>query len=348
MALTVTPQILGQQAEDYVTYCYLLEPLNIYISDSDLTTEEIFIDVSRVDTETGQPELKHAGNVSAIVTRERYVSREVLSGSGVVVDLMKIAEQLHDFTAFKNSSVDDISNSWDSVVSRWTYIFEIYSENSEKQIIKKLPIIGGRDFENFTPLVDHNSPLSFLTLDQMKKSPILRAGAKIPFFTLKDISLTTMIDRTPDVSIITPSEALGSTKNCGGIIHWKSKKGGWESFGMDIYDDKKSHAYKGRIAVGLFESTSYSGGGNPYVQPSYTSVESNYSVNLKCLSRNVDDLIGLSEISGSPAIYYQKTATSKLELMRASSVTAPIKTYIQGGDFSVVLKRISNQSQRSR
>lgn len=348
MALTVTPQILGQEASETVSYCYMLEPLKVHITDTDEDTTEIYIDVSRSSSETGLPELKYSGNVSAIVTRVRYVVREVIPGGATVVDLMEVAAQLHDFNKFEISETSDIQSNWKSVVSEWKYNFKIYTNSDTAPVnILKLPIIGGRDFESFTPNVDHTTPLSFLTLDQMVKSPLLNMGVVIPFFTLKDLSTST-VDLTPNVSITTPTESLGSKNNCGGVIYWKSKRGGWEMFGMDIYDDKKSHTYKGRISVGFFESTIYSGGGSHYVQPSYASVESNYSVNLKSLSRSVDDLIGLSELSGSAAVYYKKNASSNLELMRASSVVAPIQTHIQGGDFSLVLKRISNQSQRAR
>jgi hypothetical protein len=345
MALTVTPQILGQETVDTVSYCYMLEPLKVHITDDEASTTEIYIDVTRLSTETGSPELDSEG---IELIRTRYVVREVISEGAVVVDLMAVAAQLHDFNKFEISKTSDIQSNWKSVLSEWKYKFKIYTNSSTPSVnVLKLPIIGGRDFENFTPVVDYNTPLSFLSLDQMVKSSILRAGSLIPFFTLKDLSTVT-VDLTPNVSMTTPTEGLGSTNNCGGILYWKSKKGGWESFGMDLADEKRTHNYKGRVAVSLFESTQWSGGGDAYIQPSYTSIDSNYSVSLKCLSRSVEDLEALSHVSGSPAIYYQRTSTSRLELMRASSISSPIQTHIQGGDFSVVLKRISNQSQRVR
>jgi hypothetical protein len=167
----------------------------------------------------------------------------------------------------------------------------------------------------------------------------------IPIFSLAQISLVNNGDYTPSYSFELPNTDAPCS---GGVIYWKSPRGGWEVFGMSLADEKHTHNYKGRIAVGLFETTKYSGGGSPYVSPSYTSVDQNYSVNLKVLSRSVSELEGLSEISGSPAVYFKRTDTSRLELMRVASVSAPIQTMINGGDFSTVLKRISNQSQRVR
>jgi len=339
MALTVTPEILGQEATAEVTYCYIGEPLKVHIVDDDPAVLEIYVNLIRTHTETGVVE----------ATREKYVIREVLSLQGVSVDLMEIASQLHNFDVYKIGEAVDITTNWQSVVSEYIYQFEIFTNTSlNKTVIRKLPIIGSRSFETFTPFVDQNTtPLAFLTHDQMEQSSILRPGQIVPFWRLRDIT-TNITNYTPYCQISTAHENLGSTCNNGGVLYWKSKRGGWEVFGMDLYNDKKAHNYKGRIAVGLFDSTNPTGGGKRYMQSSYTSVDENFSTTVKALSRSVEDLIGLAEISGSPAVYYQKTETSPLEMMRVSSVSAPVSTHIQGGDFSVVLKRISNNSQRVR
>jgi hypothetical protein len=96
----------------------------------------------------------------------------------------------------------------------------------------------------------------------------------------------------------------------------------------------------------MFESTSFNGGGNAYVPVNYTSVNSSTSMTLKCLNLTKEELIAVAEISGSPAVYYQSEPSGKLELMKLTSATAPIKTHIGGGDFSVSLKGLFSYENR--
>ena len=132
------------------------------------------------------------------------------------------------------------------------------------------------------------------------------------------------------------------------MIHFKSKLGAWVSWGMNLASVTKSHNYNGNISIGMFESTLYEGGGNPYIPVDYTGSSTSFSISLKSLSLSAEMLTCLSEINGTPAIYYQPTPTSRLELMRLTSASAPIKSLIQGGDFTVSLKRISQTSNRVR
>jgi len=331
MALTITPQISGQVADGTLSYCFLMEPLKVHITDSDANTSIIYADITRIATDTGVEELVKAD----------YIMRDVSSLGGVVIDLTKVMKQLHDFDTLKFGSISNIVAGWDSVVSKYIYKFEFRSDQAPtvKTTILKLPIIGGRSFENFAPVVNFLTPIRELSLSELQDGKL--GGYQIVNFVLKQISAVLDSDYSPSSSISSITEVNNNCPN-GGVIHWKSKLGGWMSWGMDLKTVSKSHSYMGNLDVGMFESTIWSGGGNSFAQVNYTGSTSGETVSLKSLSRSVSELIGLSEINGTPAVYFQRTSSSKLELMRLASASAPIKTYINGGDFSVSLKNISS------
>lgn len=152
MAITINPQILGQEVTDICTYCYLYEPLSVSISESNLAALKIFIDIEVVDTTNG------AAIVESLVEYGEY---DINSGELLTVDLMKLARQHHDAELFKFATIDDINAGWDSVVSKYKYRFKIYSdETATPKEVFKLPIIGGRLFKDFEPLVTSSNLLT--------------------------------------------------------------------------------------------------------------------------------------------------------------------------------------------
>ncbi len=336
MSLTISTQITGQVASSTLSYSFLQEPLKVHITDSDSTVSIIYADITRINTETGVQD----GFDS------KYIYRDVSSLGGVIVDLSKVMRQMHDYDVYKFGSVSDIISGWDSVISKYIYKFEFYTNKSTaKTTILKLPIIGGRSFETFTPAVTYLTSLQDLSLADLQNTKL--GGYSTPTYTLKQIS--SVVD---DNYIPTKTEntitATSTNVPCGGVIHWKSKLGGWMSWGMDLKTETKSHGYQGQLNVGMFESTSWSGGGNPFIGADYTQVSSGLTLNLKSLAVPASELEGLSEIAGSPAVYFQKSPTSKLELMRMDSYSAPIKTHIGGGDFTVSLSRISSTENKTK
>ncbi len=333
MALTITNQISGQQASDTLTYSFLYEPLKIYITDSDPTVSEIYCDITRLNT---------VGSGDAVPVKIKYIVRDISSLGGISVDLSKVMIQMHDFDTYNFQSMNNVIAGWDSVMSKYIYKFDFYTNQSAtKTEILKLPIIGGRSFANFVPAVDHNTPIQEISNSDLINSNL--KGYTIVDYTLKDISLVTNSNYSPNSSLVSVTTG---TEPCEGVIHWKSKLGGWQSWGMNLANIKNRHAYEGSITIGMFESTSSSGGGDAYIPVDYTGVSSSFSISLKSLSISADILKGLAEINGTPTVYYQPTPTSRLELMRLTSATAPVKSLIQGGDFSVSLKGISKTKQR--
>lgn len=332
MSIVITPQILGQQADNTLSYCFLNEPLKVVIRDTYPLITQFLADVTQIDARTG----------AVVETFSEYVIRDVASLGSVAVDLMKVVRQLHNFDTYSFSNVSDMTGvrGEDSVVSKYIYKFEIYNrEYAPRKVILKLPIIGGRSFSNFVPAVDHLTPISeILNFD----NAYLKTYT-LPTFTLKDISSVSNSDYSPTSA----STVLTLGKEpCEGRIIWKSKLGSWVSWGMNLKTSSLKSSYQGNLSTGMFESTDFLGGGDPYVSVNYTSVSSSNSISLKCLSLTAEELIGVSEISGSPAVYYQKSISSRLELMRLTASSAPIKTHINGGDFSVSLSDIYKQNHR--
>jgi hypothetical protein len=344
MALTITPQISGQVASSTISYSFMQEPLKVYITDSDADTRIIYADVTKINTDDGV----------VVSTDLAYVYRDVSSNGGVVVDLSKVMGQMHDYNTINYGSVLDISNGWESVVSKYIYKFEFYSDTSPsiKTTIQKLPIIGGRSFDTFIPSVTHNTPIRELSNSEIVSTNKI-GNYKDVVFTLKNISSVTNDDYSPTSALSVDS----STNNpCEGVVYWKSKLGGWMMMGVDIKSESKSHKYNGTLSNGMFESTSYTGGGDVYVSANYMGTSSNLTINLKTLSLDASVLKAVSEIAGSPAVYYHRPVASgatpsssdRLELMRMTSSSAPIKTHIGGGDFTLSLTRISSTEYKTK
>ena len=334
MAITITPQINGQEVSSNITYCYIGEPLKVHITDNDPLVTKIFADITLVGT----------GDGSTNSINLKYIESDVNSLGFIIIDLMQVARQLHDFNTYKFQSVSDILGGLSTVISKNIYKIEFYTNQSAtKTEINKLPIIGMREFNDFTPIVDHNTLLTELDTNSLSKNLF---GYQLVKHTLKDIS--SVIDdnyfpTTQLISIINPE----SKTPCAGAIHWKSKKGSWMSWGMDLITESRKGSYQGNIDIGFFESTNILGNGNPFIPVDYSGTESSNSISLKSLSIGKVELEALSTIAGSQAVYYQRSPTSKLELMRITSSTAPINTSINGGDFSVSLRSIAKITQRA-
>ena len=154
MSLTITPQVTGQEASSSITYCYLYEPLRIDVDESVSSSGiRVFIDLEVIDS---------SNTSSVIETLVDYGEFDVNPGKTLSIDLMKIVRQHHDSNLYKFSNIDDIVNSgWDSIVSKYIYNFKIRSSVSPTPIeIKKLPIIGGRNFQDFKPTLGLTNKIS--------------------------------------------------------------------------------------------------------------------------------------------------------------------------------------------
>ena len=155
MAITLATEILGQEATSSVSYCYLYEPLRVQITESDSTAESVSIELEILDT---------SNTATVVENLVEYGSFDLNPGQPISIDLMKIAQQYHDANVYNYSHIDEIvdsSTGWQSVVSKYVYNFKISSDKTSTPIeVKKLPIIGGRSFSDFTPSVSEDLPIT--------------------------------------------------------------------------------------------------------------------------------------------------------------------------------------------
>ena len=324
---SVDATILDQELTNDYTYCYLYEPLLATITDNSLDASRVFIDIKIHSTENG----------TLIETINNYAEFDVITGIPIQVDLMDIARQYHEANVYKAGLVSDISENWEAVVSKFKYEFIISGSGSlfiDKNI-KKLPIIGGRDFQEFEPLVLSSTPLN-----EMDKFGVDLEN-KFVGYPIIETSLAdpTAVDSRPTITV---TEQLEGCKVKSAII-WKSYLGGWCIWGFKLENRDFEHKYVNNFESNIFESTS-DVGGHIYKPVNYTGVETSGSITLKSLSLSSSELEACSRIKFSPAVYYVDE-DGKMELMRVSSVTAPLDSKANGGDFTVKLKSIGSLKQ---
>lgn len=330
--ITVTPEINGQVASSSKSYCYLYEPLRVQISESDSTATKVYIDVWLYDLD-GTP----------YSAESQYAVFDIAGGNPITIDLMKIAQQLTDSNIYKFSQTSEINPF--SILATYWFEFRIYTDKTSTPIsVKKIPIVGLRNFDQFVANVVYNTA----PMDEFEYYGLNRTELEQRWEGLTSIR-TTLIDPTIDdiQPTITEVTSVSPEKTpCGGSLIWKSRFGGWMFWGMDLKKETINHNYQNALSVGVFESTLETAG-NPYVPVDYGRVSTSYSYSLKALSLSQDELLAVSGIGASPAIYYQKQGSSQLELMRMTSFNAPIDSLANGGDFSVSLKSIPKLIQNT-
>jgi len=348
--LSVSPNIGGQQATSSVTYCYLYEPLNVIIEENlNLTPTKIYIELRALDTE----------NPTTIVESiSGYAIYDVNPNQPLKVDLMKLARQYHDANLYKFGKTSDIvgANGWKSVVSEFIYEFRVTSDVSSTIVsVKKLPIIGGRTFDTFTPLVEYTQDLTeaedegVYFANRFPDYPYYIQSLINPAVTTATGSLKpTMIKVTGGAFTANSGypEYQFNIDPCGGYLIWKSKLGGWMQWGFTLGSQSKSRSYEGSLQVGMFESTA-DYGGDPFIPVDYTGISTSRTRTMKALSLSSVELEAVSGILESPAVYVVDS-DGNMELMRVTSATTPRRVGASGGDFSVSLKSISRVSQKTR
>jgi hypothetical protein len=323
---SVDANVLGQEFTNTATYCYLHEPLVASISREGVINTSVSIDLDLISTEDG----------TTYETIVDYGEFDMISNKILKVDLMEMARQYHDSKLYKLGSTSDIQSAWELVVSKYKYKFTVrFSDTADSYEIIKLPIIGGRDFQNFTPQVTQTTPLNEADkygVDLTNKF----IGYPIIETTLADPTLT---DARPTITVTNQTTGCKVKK---GVI-WKSSLGGWMSWGFKLENIKHSHKYMGKLDVEIFESTEDIDG-HIYKPVNYTGIETTSSTSLKSLSLSSDELKVVSGINFSPAVYYV-TSDGKMELMRMSGANTPLDSKANGGDFSLNLKSIGAVKQ---
>ena len=327
LTFLVRASILGQDISGIASYCYLYEPLLLSVTSSSGNIGKAYVDLELIRTDTGDTE----------VITTSYAEFETIPNKTLRVDLMEIARQYHSANVFKMGRTTDIISNWESVVSKYKYKFTIRSGEATEPsyTVYKLPIIGGRDFQDFTPIVLQTTPIderSKYNIDLTNKY----IGLPVITTTLADPTAT---DSRPTISVVNQASGCKIEKS----VVWKSHLGGWMSWGFKLENKTYKHKYEGRMDVEIFESTQ-DVGGHIYKPVDYTGVETNFRTTLKSLSLSSDELNAVSKINFTPAAYYV-TSDGKMELMRIGSVSAPLDSKANGGDFSVGLSSIGSVNQ---
>lgn len=333
MAITINTQIVNQVATAARSYAYLYEPLKIVVTESDLTATKLFVDIEVLDNQLL--------NLPIVETLVKYAEFDINPGKNLTFDMMKLIQQHHNSEIYRFANITDILNGWKAVITENTYKFKIYTDKTLTPVeVTKIPIIGGRSYQQFNADVTLAQPYN-----EFEWLGINADHRWLGYPSIKNLF------RDPNATSVEPAifqliHTSGKVP-CGGYLIWKSRFGGWMHWGFDIRTDSQTKKYVGKIEVGMFESTQEIDG-NPFVPVDYVGVETSNSLNLKSLSLSSLELQAVAGITSSPAVYYMKDISGELELMKLDNATAPQDTNANGGDFSVSLSSISNNSQRTR
>jgi hypothetical protein len=334
MAITVTPIITGQELTSTYTYCYLYEPLLALMTESDTAAKKLFVDVVIIDSVTA----------TKLDTLVEYAEYDLNPGVGVKVDLMKLIRQVHDANIFQFGKASEIDTAGAfSITSKRKYNFKVYSDISTVGItVKKYPVIGGREFLDFDTVVDSAQDLTEFTAYAVPSTLYNNRWLNVLQYESELVN-PTLTNASPT---ITPTTSTGTEVPCGGVLYWKSRFGGWMWWGFDISTKTYSKGYEGNLAVDMFEDNS---AGNFFVPVDYVKTMSSYSLQLKSLGVPNLALKALgASLNSSPAVYYTDNLGVSMELMRVSSVSAPISSLASGGDLSVTLNNISKTGMNTR
>lgn len=341
MALTIQSEILGQEVTSSTTYCYLYEPLRISVSESDLTAKKIYVSISLISTSDTTT------TIPTGTTLNKYGDYDINPGQSLSIDLMKLAQQHHNANVYNFSHIDEIvSDGWKSVVTEYIYRFIITSDVTTTPLfVQKLPIIGGRSFPDFVPRLD---VFGTQNLTEANVNGI-NLNARFKDYPYLNTILANLASASTnkEPSIYKGSSTTQGITPCAGQVIWKSRFGGWMTWGFKLKTESQAKSYSGNIQVGMFESTLTSGG-QAYIPVDYTGISTSYDLKLKELALESNELRAVQGIIASPAVYYMKDSTGALELMRLSSASAPLDNKANGGDFSVSLKSISTSMQKTR
>lgn len=342
MAIIINPEISGQECTSEITYSYLFEPLRIHVQETDILATKLLVEVERYSLSDKTILVPFEDGSNSL---PRYVEIDLIPNIPVAFDLSEVMQQLHKMSVYKIATIADIETSYEeTIVSKYIYSFKFTTDATIVPVlVKKLPIIGGRSFQQFIPTVNLNQPLNEFDFYGIDKDLLAQRWANYRFYstTLKDLTIGN--DFQPNVTLI---PQIGPLSPEGGVLYWKSRFGGWMFWGFSIENRGSNNSYQGDLEVGMFETTKPFNG-NPYIPVDYISIESSYTVELKSIGLSNLELLAVSGIDSAPVVYYASNNGGKLELMRLASSSSPYKNLANGGDFSVSLKSISKTSQKT-
>lgn len=322
MAITITPELTGQTISSTKTYKYLFEPLRVQISDGGA-------DFFYVDIETRN----YTGNTTGVYSL--YAAGELDASGDVEIDLMEIARDLLIEELYKISDYSEIS---ELTIIPFCVNYSISTDQTTTPVeLNIVPILGGRNFEQYSVNVSQSQPLTEFDYYGLSQSDF-KYYPKV----IQSLVDPTIADITPTLTKTVPTTGKDV---CGGYLIWKSRFGGWMSWGFDIMTEDSNINYNEEVEMGLFKAND---SGNPYIPTNYTSIDESYSVTLKSLGVSKDYAKALKGLSASPVCYLMREAASRMELMRINSASIPLSNLTEGVDITISLSSISKPSQNIR
>ena len=337
MALTVTAA--ANKNSLYNPYIYLYEPYEVDVISNSGLPDILKITVS---------ERALSNKWTTVNTYTDYALYDLIPYKSVRVNIAEIIKSLFDSNAYDIGNLSDLIPTPEGRNTTMTnYTYQIFFNTNHDSLIGLFfyPLLGARPFKELGAL-NENIPLEESTALGLP----IKEFAYLPNIeiNLKPISNT---DMTPLTTIYYNNLGEGKKYSGAGLI-WKSKYGGWVTWGFDIVSEDFSNSYKGDIKVNPYEINSE---GEFYVEPDYSTVETSSTVSLRALSVTKEYAEVLKGINYSPAIYLVRKgvddsllATGALELMRLAGAAIPITSLNDGVDVSINLKSISTVTQNVR
>ena len=352
MAIRVSP--LGNGSLNR-KYRYLYEPFLVKAwNDTTSTATKIYVDVGV------QNNLAYSGN--QIVWHFKYGEFDInVANNSIEIDLAGIAREFTNHDVYKAGNIENMrsnkftaSTFWRTVGCQDYFSFNIYTDSNESNKINVATLIyimGSRPYFDMNFTEDSSTSLYFTEFEKYG----ITQGEQIKFFPGYPapvvVPWTNPINPRADIPQL--DFTIFGNKEDGKCIEefiiWKSRYGGWMAWGFELSVRKEIGAYEGSFVTDQFEYSEDNNVSENIIPVNYTGITSSYSLTLKSLNLTAIQLMAVSGIRHSPAIYLLKNDDSgDVELMRLTSVTAPVDSKISGGDFSVGLKSISQSTQLTK
>lgn len=324
---TITPKITGQRLDDSWTYAYLYESLYGEVLTHPTSSEyEMKVDLEVYDPLNGTTLLEKIVD---------YALFDQDSEGKTEIDYMALIRQHTQTQWYKIGHIDDID--WTSVISRYIYNCQTRYYVSSGEAVKTIPIIGGRGFRDFIPAVGG--------LQSLTEWEVL--GVPQPeFLGYPKISQSLQPGSQGDYRP-TVTKVISTTGQdiCGGYLIWKSKYGGWCTYGFNLRSDSKTGSYISQLSVDSFLPTE---SGGYYMPTDYTGIRSKNTTTLRSIGVSIDHAKAISGLAESPAIYLYDKDAEKMELVRLSALSVPIDNLKSGTNVEVVLSAIDVNEQLVR
>ncbi len=264
-----------------------------------------------------------------------------ITTSGIHTYELEVSSNSSIYVTVKGRRAIGTSGTSEITLNSISAIDPTYATEATYSTISKLPIVGGRDFQNFEAEVDENVPTNEFEKYGIDETYLSNKWANVQI--IKTVLKT--ISGGNSLPTITRTPSTGTKEPCAFLI-WKSRYGGWMYWGFELEKETSLKKYDGSLQVSLFEATGEFNG-STYVPVDFTGITTSYKRVLKSLDLTQDELRAVDGINSSPICYYMKPNSEKVELMRVSSADVPLDSSTDGGDFQVTLSSISQSAQKT-